>query len=59
MLGSETRGLDDLNKSALQNPEYQRVFLPMLPEIRAYNLANAAAMCAFEALRQRRFDGVE
>lgn len=55
LFGAEGTGLPaDIIESV---PPEQRVRLPMLPERRSYNLANAVAMSLFEAWRQQGFDG--
>ena len=53
IFGSEISGLSEeiykkLNKS-------KRIFIPMTPENRSINLANAVAICIFEAWRQNNF----
>ena len=53
MFGSEINGLseevyDKLNKST-------RIFIPMFPENRSINLANAVSICVYEAWKQINF----
>ena len=53
IFGSEVSGLSDeifkkLNKS-------KKIFIPMTPKNRSINLANAVAICLFEAWRQNNF----
>ena len=53
VFGSETRGLPS---SLLESiPEQYRIRLPMLPQNRSLNLANAAAVVIYEAWRQNGF----
>ncbi len=53
LFGPETRGLP---ATLLSDPELTAVLrLPMQPESRSLNLSNAAAIVAFEALRQLDF----
>jgi len=52
LFGRESRGLDDAVLDAY--PEAW-VRIPMLPDIRSLNLSNAAAIGAYEALRQQGF----
>lgn len=55
VLGPETRGLP---QSVLESfPEQNRIRLPMLPQSRSLNLANAAAIIIYEAWRQHEFNG--
>jgi tRNA (cytidine/uridine-2'-O-)-methyltransferase len=55
LMGPETRGLPDdyLNQVASSN----RLRIPMRPDRRSYNLANATAIILMEALRQLQFPG--
>jgi len=53
VFGPETRGLPS---SLLESfPEQNRIRLPMLPQNRSLNLANAAAVVIYEAWRQNGF----
>ena len=53
VFGPETRGLP---QSMLESfPEQNRIRLPMLPQSRSLNLANAAAIIIYEAWRQNGF----
>ena len=55
VFGPETRGLPS---SLLESfPEQNRIRLPMLPQNRSLNLANAAAVVIYEAWRQADFKG--
>ena len=55
VFGPETRGLPP---SLLESfPEQNRIRLPMLPQNRSLNLANAAAVVIYEAWRQTGFKG--
>jgi tRNA (cytidine/uridine-2'-O-)-methyltransferase len=55
VFGPETRGLPS---SLLESfPEQNRIRLPMLPQNRSLNLANAAAVVIYEAWRQAGFKG--
>jgi len=49
ILGRETAGLP---KEMIQKYAYSTIYLPMSNEIRSFNLANTAAVAAFEAYRQ-------
>jgi tRNA (cytidine/uridine-2'-O-)-methyltransferase len=49
VLGSETRGIDP---ALLQARAAQVVRIPQLPQERCLNLASAAAIATYEALRQ-------
>lgn len=53
LFGPETRGLPQSLLDEL--PATQRVYLPMRPATRSLNLANAAAIAVYEALRQLQF----
>ena len=55
VFGPETRGLPP---SLLESfPEQSRIRLPMLPQNRSLNLANAVAVMIYEAWRQTGFKG--
>jgi len=57
LFGPETRGLPmDVLESL---PEKQRLRIPMLPDNRSLNLANAVSIIVYEAWRQQGFDGAE
>lgn len=49
IFGSETRGLP---KALLEKYADRVLFIPMVPECRSINLANAVAIVVYEALRQ-------
>lgn len=53
LMGPETRGLPDSILGELAGD--QKIRIPMLPESRSMNLANATAVIALEALRQLDF----
>jgi tRNA (cytidine/uridine-2'-O-)-methyltransferase len=55
VFGPETRGLPQAMLDAL--PEDRRIRLPMRPDRRSLNLANATAVLVYEAWRQQGFDG--
>lgn len=55
LFGSETRGLPAEVLDSI--PEAQRLRLPMRPDSRSLNLANAAAVVVYEAWRQLGFEG--
>ena len=55
LFGPETRGLPDTVLDDL--PASQRLYLPMVPDSRSLNLANAAAVAFFEAWRQLDYPG--
>ncbi len=55
LFGPETRGLPAELIESL--PMEQRVRVPMMPDSRSLNLANAVAVIAFEAWRQLGFEG--
>ncbi len=55
LFGPETRGLPAELIDSL--PMEQRVRVPMMPDSRSLNLANAVAVIAFEAWRQLGFEG--
>ncbi len=55
LFGPETRGLPEPVLTAL--PAEQRVRLPMRPESRSLNLANAVSVAVYEAWRQLDFPG--
>jgi tRNA (cytidine/uridine-2'-O-)-methyltransferase len=53
MFGPEPTGLDD---AVLHHPNVtERLRIPMLPGRRSLNLANSAAVAAYEAWRQHGF----
>ena len=53
IFGSEISGLsEDVYKKLSKS---KRIFIPMIPENRSINLANAVAICIFEAWRQNNF----
>ena len=55
LFGPESRGLPDALLDAL--PEPHRLRIPMRPESRSLNLANAVSVVVYEAWRQFGFDG--
>ena len=55
LFGPESRGLPDALLDAL--PEAHRLRIPMRPESRSLNLANAVSVVVYEAWRQFGFDG--
>ena len=55
LFGPESRGLPDAVLDAL--PEAHRLRIPMRPESRSLNLANAVSVVVYEAWRQLGFDG--
>ena len=55
LFGSETRGLPAEVIDSI--PEAQRLRLPMQPDSRSLNLANAAAIAVYEGWRQNGFAG--
>lgn len=55
LFGSETRGLPAEVLDSI--PADQHLRLPMRPDSRSLNLANAAAIAVYEAWRQQGFDG--
>lgn len=56
VFGKETKGLpEDLLKQRSENC----VRIPMLGTLRSLNLSNAAAIAAYEALRQNNFENLE
>ncbi|WP_298443030.1 tRNA (cytidine(34)-2'-O)-methyltransferase [uncultured Ferrimonas sp.] len=55
LFGPETRGLPDEVRSVFA-PDC-RIRIPMKPEARSLNLANAVSICAYETWRQLGFDG--
>ncbi|WP_455217539.1 tRNA (uridine(34)/cytosine(34)/5-carboxymethylaminomethyluridine(34)-2'-O)-methyltransferase TrmL [Kaarinaea lacus] len=57
LFGPETRGLPQAVLESL--PEKQRLRIPMVPNNRSLNLANAVAIIVFEAWRQQGFSGAE
>ena len=53
IFGSEVSGLsEDVYKKLSKS---KKIFIPMIPENRSINLANAVAICIFEAWRQNKF----
>ncbi len=50
IFGNEVQGIEFLPEAVIQR--YPRLFLPMGPAIRSYNLSNVASVGVFEALRQ-------
>jgi len=57
LFGPETRGLPHAVLESL--PEEQRLRIPMLPNNRSLNLANAVSIIVYEAWRQQGFNGAE
>ena len=57
LFGSETSGLPQ--NIFEQVPPKQRIVIPMCTKHRSLNLANAAAIIVYEALRQNKFKSVE
>ena len=57
LFGPETRGLPDEVLNSL--PSEQRICIPMLPDNRSLNLANAVAIIIYEAWRQQDFTGAK
>lgn len=55
LFGSETSGLPPDIRGAL--PAEQRIRIPMMPNNRSINLANAVAIISYEAWRQNGFAG--
>jgi len=56
LLGPETRGLPD---SVLEDRRiFQKIRIPMRSDSRSLNLSNAAAIIAYEAIRQLGFEGL-
>lgn len=55
LFGPESRGLPAQIRASV--PAEQRLRIPMLPQSRSLNLANAAAIMAYEAWRQLGFNG--
>ncbi len=56
VFGPETRGLPE--PILMSVPHEQRLRIPMVPGSRSLNLANAAAVVIYEALRQQGFPGL-
>ena len=56
VFGKETKGLDE--ELLLAHPD-ECVRIPMISEARSLNLANAAAVAVYEAMRQTDFTGLE
>lgn len=57
LFGPETRGLPDALLSTFSTNQCLRI--PMLPQCRSLNLANAASVILYEAWRQQRFSGCQ
>ena len=57
LFGPETRGLPQAVLESL--PEERRLRIPMVPNNRSLNLANAVAIIVYEAWRQQGFFGAE
>jgi tRNA (cytidine/uridine-2'-O-)-methyltransferase len=55
LFGPETRGLPEAVLQSL--PAEQRILIPMQPNSRSLNLANAVAIISYEAWRQHDFAG--
>ncbi len=55
LFGPETSGLPESVREAL--PLEQRIRIPMMPDARSLNLANAVSICAYETWRQLDFAG--
>lgn len=55
LFGSETHGLPDEVRNGI--PAEQRIRIPMMPDARSLNLANAVAIISYEAWRQQGFFG--
>ena len=55
LFGSETHGLPDAVRDAIA-PEL-KIRIPMMPDARSLNLANAVAIISYEAWRQQGFVG--
>jgi tRNA (cytidine/uridine-2'-O-)-methyltransferase len=55
LFGPETRGLPQAVLDTL--PPERRIYIPMRPGNRSLNLSNAVAVLAFEAWRQKGFEG--
>ncbi|MEK7486784.1 MAG: tRNA (cytidine(34)-2'-O)-methyltransferase [Planctomycetota bacterium] len=55
IFGSETRGLP---KSLLEKYADRVLFIPMVPECRSMNLANAVSVAVYEAIRQQFYTSV-
>jgi tRNA (cytidine/uridine-2'-O-)-methyltransferase len=55
LFGPETRGLPPAILDAI--PDDRRLRLPLLPDNRSLNLANAVAVAVYEAWRQQGFSG--
>ena len=53
IFGSEISGLSEEVYKKLSKSK--KIFIPMIPENRSINLANAVAICIFEAWRQNNF----
>ena len=56
VFGKETKGLpEDILKKYIT----KTIRIPMRETLRSLNLSNSVAICAYEVLRQSRFDGLE
>ncbi|WP_028117168.1 tRNA (cytidine(34)-2'-O)-methyltransferase [Ferrimonas senticii] len=55
LFGPETSGLPDAVRSAFDGDF--RIRIPMMPQARSLNLANATSICAYEVWRQLGFEG--
>ncbi len=54
MFGSESSGFTDEVFKKLKNQK--KIFIPMLPNSRSINLANAVSICIYEAWKQNKFN---
>jgi tRNA (cytidine/uridine-2'-O-)-methyltransferase len=55
LFGSETHGLPDAVRDAIATE--LKIRIPMMPDARSLNLANAVAIISYEAWRQQGFSG--
>jgi len=55
LFGSETHGLPDAVRDAIASE--LKIRIPMMPDARSLNLANAVAIISYEAWRQQHFAG--
>jgi tRNA (cytidine/uridine-2'-O-)-methyltransferase len=55
LFGSETHGLPDAVRDAIASE--LKIRIPMMPDARSLNLANAVAIISYEAWRQQGFTG--
>lgn len=55
LFGSETHGLPDAVRDAIASD--LKIRIPMMPDARSLNLANAVAIISYEAWRQQGFTG--